>query len=230
METNFNFDKQISDDIFRMYFNERIGCNSICEKCKEFSEKKNKKLLDGVVPIFHIGKDYNKNEKRILLIGMVAYGWEKLANLWESTFNENEKTLYDIQKDVENQSIVLFRKKKERYFKYLVYALTKVFNDFDTAYNNIALTNLVHCNTGSINDNLPQGVRNYCINIDQNGFVFKEIEILKPTHIIVFTKSPKYINYLNNCKYNFIAIDHPSGRYRRTKEGFADDILNFLNK
>ena len=225
-----NFNKELSDKIYQMYYAEKIGNNSMCKICKKNAVAKGKELNNGPVPIFHVGKDFDNSNKKLLLIGRVAYGWSgELNHLWKKTFEENDKYLYDIQSVVENRSKELFYEGITKYFKFIKYALTEIYGNIDNAFNNIAITNYVHCNTGSKRDDIPQIVRNYCSNKELNGFIHKEIEILKPTHIIILTKEWKYLRYTINQKWNIKPIEHPSSP-GRIKTEFRNDILEFLNK
>ena len=52
---------------------------------------------------------------------------------------------------------------------------------------NIAMTNLIKCNTGSDKDVTNDDMKSYCI--QQNQFIKKELKILLPTHIIFLYKS-----------------------------------------
>jgi len=224
-----NYNKKLSDEIFKMYYAEKIGKNSLCIECRKNAIEKHKELTNGPVPIFHVGKNFENNDKKLLLIGRVAYGWkDELNPLWEKTFQENEKHLYDIQTTVENRSKQLFSEGITKYFEFIKNTLTEIYGNIDTAFDNVALTNYVHCNTGSVSDNIPQIVRNYCSNKDLNGFIHKEIEILKPTHILVLTKDWKYLRYAFDKKWNVKAIKHPSSP-GRSKIEFKSDILDFLN-
>jgi hypothetical protein len=69
-----NYDDILLERIYEMYSSNRIGQNEICAKCKEYAQQKWFPLTNGPVPIFHIGKDFSKHNKKLLIIGKVAYG------------------------------------------------------------------------------------------------------------------------------------------------------------
>lgn len=225
-----NYDKKIVDKIYEMYYQEKIGHNSICLSCRSVAKVKHKELKQGPVPIFHVGKNYSDSDVKLVLIGRVAYGWNDIVkDMWEQTFINNNNQIDAIKEAVERRVEELFFRPKNRIFIYLNYALSKAFGSSEMAFDNIALTNYVHCNNDSKKDTLPQNTRNLCINNELNGFIFKELEILKPTHVISLTPDWDYTKYMKNIKWNYKEIDHPSKPGRR-KDGLADDIYNFLHE
>ena len=231
-----NYGKDLTYKIYEMYLNENIGFNPLCKLCKEYAKSKNKELLNGPVPIFHIGNNYHKQEIKILFVGRVAYGWDELKELWgKLKLSELKNEMSDIVEDRIKDLFFNERRYHEddgklKFFTYIQKACEMIFgNDID-GFNNIAITNYVHCNTDSISDNLPQKVRNYCVDKNENGFLFKEIDILNPTHIIILTTDWKYNRYTYNIN---IAkkFPHPSSRSENIgKGGFAKAVKEFVMK
>lgn len=228
-----NYDKKKSDEIFEMYKTKEIGRSQNCIKCKEVINNRKDELFIGPVPIFHIGKNFSNAETRLLIVGMVPYGWDDIIENFEETWSkifEGDYTMIEFMQDkIEVRTEELFRKGETRYYSFLKYALSGVYGDIDAAFDNIAITNFVHCNTGDVSDNLPQKVRTYCCNKNSNGFIHEEIKILNPTHVLCLTVSNKYLRYLKN-QGNFLlkGIYHPSSR-GNSKEKFKTDISSFLN-
>ncbi len=236
-EVKINYDHELLDKVYDMYRKERIGYNKICEQCRNIAENKGKKLKNGPVPIYHIGKDYRKNNIRLLVIGTVADGWNDkisdFAKSWNDVFvGNNINWMQDV---IESRVKELFFEQDIKFFRYLNYALTEWFGGSEIAFNNVAITNYVHCNMGIREDYLPQDVRNYCANIENNGFFVKEIEVIKPTHIIGLAKPSvtKYSDFLykqlDREKWNYINIEHPSSR-GRSLNGFKNEVIEFLNR
>lgn len=218
-----------------MYFANHIGQNDICIKCKEYAKKKWKPLTNGPVPIFHVGKDYDKHEKKLLLIGKVAYGWNDYTNLWSNCFSGKIESRDYLKNMIEERVEELFYQGITDYFSFIKKALTAIYGNIDEAYNRVAISNFVHCNDynekdKNLNDNLRQKNRYYCASKEANGFIHKEIEILKPSHIIVLTKTyqGKYERYIRNENLKIKFIEHPSSP-GRTIKGFTDDIQSFIN-
>ena len=226
-----NYDKTLLDKIYRLYASEKIGYCSLCNQCKIESLKKGKQLINGPVPAYHIGKDYDLSEKRLLIVGMVAYGWQDIISdfnqVWSQVFADNQNTINELQKSVEERVQEIFYKGESKYFSFIKYALTEIYGDIDKAYNSVAITNFVHCNTGSIRDDLPQVARNYCIDIKNNGFIHKEIELLKPTHILGLSKNWNYLRFMTSSNWKFKSIKHPSAP-GRSKIEFHKEIEQFL--
>ncbi len=228
-----NYDNALLGKIYDMYFSNRIGQNNLCVECKEYAERKWFPLTNGPVPIFHVGKDFSKYEKKLLIVGKVAYGWDDYTDLWNDCFSGNIESIEYLKNKIENRVKELFYEEdsesKTVYFSFLKKSLTEIYGSVDEAYNRVAITNLVHCNDGDVNDYLRQKVRDYCVSKNANGFIHKEIDILKPSHIIVLTKTiqGKYERYLKNEVLNLKFIEHPSS-IGRTNKGFTNDIKSFI--
>lgn len=101
-----NYDLKLSVKIYDYYINNEIGHNELCKKCKNLSETKGKSLINGPIPIFHIGKEYHKSKTKLLFLGTVAYGWEGLNDRF---FKANKKarqknksdTIETVETDIE---------------------------------------------------------------------------------------------------------------------------------
>ncbi len=220
-----------------MYAEEKINDNSNCFACKKSAIASNKELVNGPIPIFHIGKNFNIQTKKLLIIGLVAYGWKDIfpdfEKIWHLIRNR-DKEIHSIQNKIENRVEQLFTIGGIKYYDYLNYALKQVYGYSKTGFDSIALSNLVHCNNNldeDTTDSLPQSVREYCIGSDKLGLIYKEINILKPTHVLILTQQYKYTRYLDELpwdKIKYKEIDHPSSR-GRVKEDFAYEILEFMN-
>lgn len=234
-----NYNNDLLNKVYEMYSNMRFGYNEICLNCKNSAIKKNKELIQGPVPIFHIGENFGKQDKSLLFVGLVAYGWNSIIAdhklIWEK--QSNDLIITDkIQKSVEDRFEDLYfnkqgyykNEKPVKFINFIKAASSEIFGNDRTGYDNIAITNFVKCNTEEVNDNLPQQIRNFCCNINQNAFNLKEIEILKPTHIVVLTRVWKYTRFIHNLDYNIIQLDHPS-RPGRVKEEFINEVVNFYN-
>lgn len=237
-----NYDKELLDKVYLMYAQEKVNENPSCVKCKECAKskgkEKKKELIYGPVPIYHIGKNFTSQKKKLLIVGMVAYGWgdkfnDDFQQTWKSIINKDSEAIQNImEKRVEELYTDKKKMGKSKYFRYINYALEKEFGDTKIGYDSIAISNLVHCNTGSVNDNLPQSARNFCIDPSHLELIHKEIDVIKPTHILILTKNWNYTKHIVNLykdkeKYKTLEIQHPSGR-RRVKEAFAEDVVGFM--
>jgi len=232
------YDKILLDKVYEMYIREMFGYNEKCLVCRNIANNYDKELINGPLPIFHIGKEFAKLEKRLFIVGMVAYNWSDIipnpSQTWHKIFEnkENEKTI--LQDKIENRIYELITAPEVKFMYYLNYALTKIFESAENGFNNIALSNFVHCNNnseGETKDKIPQYVRNICADKIQNGFIFKEIEIINPTHVLGLSNDEHYTRFMNgidNNTWKFKAITHPSAP-GRSYEGFTNDILDFLN-
>ncbi|MBI4648328.1 MAG: hypothetical protein HY738_17520 [Bacteroidia bacterium] len=227
------FDKKTLDRIYSMYINEKFGYNEFCKECK-----KNIEFENGPVPLFHIGKNYKNNSKRIVFIGLVAYGWNDIITnqdkTWSEIFLKNQKVIDKTQLDIENRihELYFLDHGQVKYLSYIKAACTKIFGSVENGFDNIAITNFVHCNLGEVRDTLPQVVRDYCANYNKAGFIHKELKILDPTHIVVLTTDEKkYTQFANDfdSKPKYLEVIHPSAPGRALND-FINEIENFYNK
>ncbi len=231
-----NYDKYLLDHIFDMYRSQKFGYNELCLKCKGHSRNKGYPLTFGPVPIFHVGKNYSKQAQKILIVGKVAYGWGDIFpdfhNVWHNFFDNNGNHIELIQDKVEGTIEKLFfnqaENKNTKYFTFLRYAFKEIMGNAKDAFDAISISNVVHCNDGNTKDLLRQKVRDYCGSKIKNGFIHKEIEILRPTHILLLTTDDKYKRYFDGLEMNYKCITHPSAP-GRSKESFKKDIENFIS-
>lgn len=225
-----NYDNELLERIYEMYSANQFGKNQICTKCKEYAQQKWFPLTNGPVPIFHVGKDFSKHGKNLLIVGKVAYGWDDYSDIWSSIFSGNQDNKTYLKNMIEERVEELFYKGITVYFSFLNQSLTEIYGNIDEAFNRIAITNFVHCNDGNVNDYLRQNNRYYCASNEANGFIHKEIEILNPSHILVLTNSiqGKYERYIRDENLNVKFIEHPSSR-GRTISGFTEDIKSFIS-
>lgn len=225
-----NYDNKLLEKIYKMYAANLIGKNEKCTECKEYAKRKWLPLTNGPIPIFHVGKDFQKHDKKLLIVGKVAYGWDDYSDIWSKIFLGNYDKQSYLKNIIEERVEELFYKRITVYFSFLNQSLTEIYGNTDEAFNRISITNFVHCNDGNVNDYLRQKNRYYCASKEANGFIHKEIEILNPTHILVLTNSiqGKYERYIKGEKLNLKFIEHPSSR-GRTISGFTKDIKNFID-
>ena len=228
---------ELINNIYDMYVQNGFGTNDICLKCRKLAKSKGKELINGPVPLFHVGKDFKHNNVRLLIVGMVAYGWSDIipnAEQQWSTINKGDRQLKNnLMSKISERYKYIFFNENHRIIKYLRVALTNIYGNIDDAFDNVAITNYVHCNNskGETKDTIPQSIRGFCANISQNGFIHKEIEVLKPTHVLSITKQWKYNRFLyhNHDNFKFLSIAHPSSR-GRSNASFEKDIRNFIKE
>lgn len=230
-----NFDKQVVDKIYQMYIDNKFGYNETCMQCKNKFDFEN-----GPIPIFHVGEKYRSNEKRLAFIGLVAYGWNGTMpdqdKIWSEIFDYNQDRIDKTQLDIENRIRELYFLENEnvRYLSFINEACTEIFGGIQNGFDNIALTNFVHCNSGEVKHSFPQSVINFCTRYQDGGsagYIHKELEILDPTHIVVLTTSSQYDKIYDDLAPSpkYLRIIHPSAP-GRVKNDFIDEITNFYNE
>ena len=230
-------DKELLNKVYNMYAQEKVNENPFCVECKNWAKSYGKELVNGPIPIFHIGKNFSKQKKKLLIVGLVAYGWADIlgaiGQTWKNIINNELEEVDSIQNKIENRVLELYSEGGIRYLDFISNALEKVYGNYMVGYDNIAITNLVHCNTGDVKANsLPKTALSYCIDPSQLGLIQKEIRIINPTHILILTQDWNYTKYISNLyndkeNYKIWEIPHPSGR-GRIKEEFAREVIEFM--
>lgn len=159
-----------------------IGNTEFCNRCRK--ESGNEQFLSHPLPYWHIGKNFQEDDERILLIGKVARG------------NPGElltEGLIDGTDVADN----LYKDKSWQFWSYLRGILEDLYGNADVGWDHIALTNIVKCNNSFTTDNTTELMKNACLS--GNQFVWKEIEFLRPKSIVFFT-SWGYDNFLEKYR------------------------------
>jgi hypothetical protein len=121
--------------------------------------------------------------------------------------------------------------KKMTYFSFLRYTTKILFGD--DGYSKIAISNLLKCNSGSIRSNdYAQKSFDYCIRSEHVGNLIKEIEIIKPTHVVVMSINHRifhrYIGLINKMGVKTFMIAHPSSSKSGTMAAWAKAVQDFV--
>ena len=115
------------------------------------------------VPCWHVGKN-----AEVLFVGKTARAPEKQsAEYWQK------------------RAEVLFKNSSWSYWRYTREIVEHIFGE--SAWDKIAMTNLIKCNQGTTRDETPKEVREWCI--VKNRFIEDEIKLICPKKIIFYTSS-----------------------------------------
>ncbi len=155
---------------------------SICEDCKSICSKKNEKIS----PIFfpYVGENYRKGKIRPLFVGKNARGFVDYQEFGQGQFFGDGR--------------------KYAFWSYIA----GIANNLGVHPDGVAISNLVKCNNsmeeegrnnGSSKDFTPDQLKVNCI--QKNKVIWEEIDILDPTHVILFTH-----NYYDKYLKGFIAL------------------------
>ncbi len=235
-----NFNAEIADEILNYYIENKIGQSEKCLECRVFASKKGQPIENGPIPFFHIGKDFNNSEKRVLFLGIVAYGWE--GELMNTFFNVDPQVRFKnkelVTSLIEDRVDDLFfhkqkfkPEKKMSYFSYLKFTTKILFGD--DGYSKIAISNLLKCNSGSIRSNgYAQKSFDYCIRPEHVGNLIKEIEIIKPTHVVIMSGNNRifnrYIGLIERMGVKTFMIAHPSSSKSGKMNAWAKAVQDFV--
>ena len=211
-----NYDEGLTSKVFDYYIKNNVGQNENCKNCRELSKRKGHHLINGPIPVFHIGKEYSISRIRLLFLGTVAYGWGK-GELQDLFFDVNEEiratnkleTIEFIEDRIEKLFFALGNRMK--FFTYLRESSINAFGD--EAYSKIAISNLLKCNSGEKRNHYLQKVFDFCVRPEYGGYLMKDIELLDPTHIVILSSSWKFCRYSNLLKeqnINVLCLPHPS--------------------
>lgn len=192
-----------------MYIKEKVGCkrgNEYCNYCK-----RNKKLA-GPISFFHVGSKFNNDKYKIVFVG---------KNSWYNKDGYQDEIsakgcFADARKDGRD-SINGYGEYKinSHYWGYIRHITEKLYGNMRDGVERIAVTNIVKCNTtgekDDYSDNTPNDIIQKCIDF---GIFEKEIQIMKPKHIIFLTGTD-YDEEIENFKFGCSEISNG----RKTKFG-----------
>jgi hypothetical protein len=173
------------EEIFAMYEEEGVG-NSLCKECREKCEDKNKV---GPFSFFHIGKNFQNDEYKVLFVG---------KNTWfdydEFEYLKNEKNRGGII-DVREIGAAYLKTGSTPFWDFILEITRKLYDvNYYEGTDKIAITNMMKCNiSNGSRDKTPDFMKECCI--EKNKIIQKEIEKLKPKHVIFFTGSD-YDDYI----------------------------------
>ena len=230
-----NYDLELSVKVYDYYINNEIGHNELCKKCKNLSETKGHLLINGPIPIFHIGKEYQKSKTKLLFLGTVAYGWEGELNdrFFKADKQARQKNKSETIDVVETRIEELFFARRERMslFTYLRESSNFIFDN--DGYSKIAISNLLKCNSGAVRNHYPQKVFDYCIKSDFTGNLISDLELLTPTHIVLlssdYRKYGRYIEILKGMGIKTIMLPHPSSSVKGSSlQNWKQKIKDFI--
>lgn len=194
----------IEKDIFKMYIKKRIGTtdNKYCRDCKKNSQ------LAGPISFFHVGSNFENDQHKIVFVG---------KNTWydQEGFNYERylgQSFADARKNGRD-SLNGMNNKNSNYWPYIRNIAEALYGNFELGIENISVTNIIKCNTTGENtnssDNTPKNIKQKCI--DSRIFE-KEIEIMKPKHIIFLTGT-SYDDEIKNINFSCSqAIDEENKR------------------
>jgi hypothetical protein len=226
-----NYDLALSEKIYDYYIESNMGFNETCMACKSHSKKRNHPLNYGPVPLFHIGNEFAKSEVRLLFVGTVAYGWSEIKDLFWiddkiTRINNKRETIEWVENRVDELFFHKNHDEKMRLFTFMREGSRILFGK--DGYDKIAITNLAHCNEGLTENYLPQKVFDKCVLDPQTKYLLKEVEILNPTHVVLFSTSGKFTRYLKHVEalgIKTMSTKHPS---RANFHNFIEALKSFI--
>ncbi len=232
-----NYDLGLSLKVYDYYINSEIGHAKLCKKCKNLSETKGHSSINGPIPIFHIGKEYQKSKIKLLFLGSVAYGWDEVLNnrffkADKQTRLKNKSEIIDIvEKGIEK--LFFADKKRMPYFTYMRESSNFIFDN--DGYSKIAISNLLKCNSGAVRNHYPQKVFDYCIKSDFTGNLISDLELLTPTHIVLsssdYRKYGRYIKIIKGMGIKTIMLPHPSSSVKgNSLQNWKQKIKDFIGQ
>lgn len=158
----------IKDTLIKQLVLENIGENSICKKCRIENDIDTIPLGPYLVP----DNDSNPDD-RIMFIGKTARG-DSIGEL-----------IADMIEDVSEFGNKFIRESSWAFYSYTNEIIETYFGNFEDGIKNIAFSNMVKCNNSSMEDETTYATKKCCV--DQNRFIWKEVNIIKPKRIIFYT-------------------------------------------
>lgn len=167
----------MKNEIIKMMVDAGMGNNTICEKCRSVTN-----LHTNALGPWLVG-DASLPGNRILFIGKIARGdclGEEVADKLEDVTSFGESAI---------------SKFSWPYWSYTRAIIEQVYGDLHSGLRHVYFTNMVKCNNESCQDSANEKTREMCI--ARNRFIWKEIELIKPRLVILYTHT-SYDNFIND--------------------------------
>ncbi len=180
----------LEQSVFDMYKECSIGSNPICQRCRTH-EKKKFGRLSNPVSFWHIGEQFQADPNRCLFIG-------------KNTVDGSDFPVIDGVHDTRLGGRVLYLYGHSPFWTYTDKIVRRAYDlsNRRETLSCIAITNLIKCNhsTGEeCGDTTSDSMRQSCL--EQLGVVWKEVDILKPRHIILYTGASDYDSHIERFHY-----------------------------
>jgi len=195
------FEKQIFD----IYDKINIGKSDTCQKCRSQNTD-----LSLPVSIWQVGDEYYDSEYKILFVGKVARGTpgEKYGDFMDATKRADE----------------LYQNVGWAYWNYTKAIANSLYGR--NAWEKIAFTNMVKCNSSDTIDTTTDTMRNLCLPI-----LKEEIKMLKPRNIVFYAKGydeqiENLFDSIQDSKMEYVTI----GKKKMSSWTFNGMIGNYLSK
>jgi|GEM_PF-422646 len=252
LNPNSNLDmNSIEKEIFDMYIKENLGNemkNRHCRICKQNDD------LAGPISFFNFGSNFNRDKYKIVFVGKNT--WFDMDDYIEYKY---DGAYFADARKVGSDSLYGKRNNNSPYWGYLECIIQKLYGKTEEGIKNIAITNIIKCNTTGAQENsddkTEKHIRNNCIN---SSAFEKEIEIMKPRRIIFLT-GKDYDEYIRNFKFGCsksfdegntridekiiswsrILFDEDKSKYcfvlrtshpqGKNKKRFVENIINWIN-
>lgn len=161
----------LEEKILSCYNEIDLGTCEVCTRC----HSDNPTLYSKAVGMWFVGKFFEGQKNRVLFIGKNARGMPA------TEYKENQNN---------NGFLAEFRYSRENlidkswpYWSYTKEISKRLFGDM--VMEAVAFTNMVKCNGSDTIDTTTESMKGYCIG--DLAVVRREIEIIKPTHIVLYT-------------------------------------------
>jgi len=210
--------------IINMYKKNNIGRNTICQSCRKDVCEKNE-FMSEPLSIWHVGQKYFESDVRILFVGKPHRG-EPYNSEENSDFPNLNNQLLETEDYIlgiaENLAAELFYNSGWAYWEYTKQILGKIFDSVDEGWKKVAITNLIKCTNTKTEDKTEEIMKKNCI--EKLGIVWKEIDILKPTNVVLYL-GPDYDEFIENKMLKkFLNINKIEEVYNK------DHFINIGNK
>ena len=163
--------------ILEMMKHDRMSSNATCNQCQTACRAAGSSLTNALGPWIVCDKHFAADS--VLFVGKVArgdtLGGELIADDIEDV------TEFGIRSIASNQSA---------YWAYTRAIIERVFGNLETGVKRVSFTNMVKCNdndSGTTQDKTDYATREFCI--EKNRFIWKELEIIRPRLVILYTNS-----------------------------------------
>lgn len=180
---------EIEKQLLQKYKDIGLGCSEVCKNCRGECNSEYGVELSRPIGAWFVGSKFadKENKYRILFIGKNARGVKgKEPGVLVKMGKPDDPNDPDAGTMIQFDSARAYLSEKSSpYWSYTRAIAEQVFGKHEDPAEYIAFTNIVKCNISDTIDDTPKLLRENCVG--KMGVIQKEIEIIKPNVIIMYT-------------------------------------------
>ncbi|HZK54253.1 MAG TPA: hypothetical protein VFC84_08685 [Desulfosporosinus sp.] len=182
--------------IIKMYMKAKLTDNDTCKNCKLEAEKRFEWISEPLA-LWHVGEEFLEDNLRVVFVGKPHRGepWTPDEDSRYEGKNQLVKTNSSTYGIAENCATWLFHTGKGPYWRYTKEITAGLFGNEETAWDKIAMSNLIKCTVSNKEDKTTESMKQKCVN--ELGIIWKELQLIGAKNVIIYS-GPSYDHVISD--------------------------------